>query len=108
MNLIPLQTAYIRQSRDVKDNTWIIFNSETDEEIGELPSDFSPKEAMSYLHFARKFELEALNIGIRHGRSIEVDASDKIFQSMKNKIKELSVQNMGLSVQLEKFIINGV
>jgi len=36
-NLIPLQTAYVRQSRDVQDNAWVV-STDKDEELGVLPN----------------------------------------------------------------------
>ena len=60
-NLIPLQTAYIRQSKDVRNNAWVVYDTD-DKELAELPNTLNPKQAMSYLHFARKFELYALNV----------------------------------------------
>lgn len=103
-NLIKLQTAYIRQSRDVKDNAWVVF-SDKDEELGELSNTLSPKDAMSYLHFARPFELEAFNTGINYGRDLENIKSETIFQKMKSDLIILEEMNIRLSKQLEKFII---
>lgn len=103
-SLIPLQTAYIRQSRDVGNNAWVVF-TDKDEEIGTLSNELDPKQAMSYIHFARKFELGAFNIGIEFGKKEEHDKAEKVFQSLLAKIKELEEQNIALSDNLERFII---
>lgn len=104
-NLIPLQTAYIRQSKDVKNNTWVVF-SECDAELGELPNTLSPKQAMSYLHFGRRFELDALNIGIRFGKGLEHTIAEKKLKQSALRIAVLERQNLDLSNALEKHIIN--
>lgn len=103
-NLIKLQTAYIRQSRDIKENAWVVF-SDKDEELFTLSNKLSPKEAMSYLHFARPFELEAFNIGIDYGREIEMERSEDIFKKMRGDLIVLEEMNERLSNQLAKFII---
>ena len=72
-NLIPLQSAYIRQSRDVRDNAWIVFD-EQGEELAELPNYLDPQEAMSYLHFARKFELDRRQAEIYEAREVREQA----------------------------------
>jgi len=104
IDLIPLQAAYIRQSKDVEDNTWIVFTN-LNKEIGKLPNTLDPKQAMSYLHFGRKFELDALNIGIEFGRKIELEKAEVIFQDLKQQNLFLQQQNEMLSNKLEKFII---
>ncbi len=109
MNHTPLQTAYIRQSLDFANNTWIVFN-EQGEKIGELPSEQLAHKAMSYLHFARPFELEALNEGIRQGKQFEIKKTNKmsqILKNMQNKIEDLEAKNTELYAQLEKSIIEG-
>lgn len=103
-NLIPLQSAYIRQSKDVENNTWVVF-TEGDVEIGKLSNTLNPKQAMSYLHFAREFELDAFNIGIMFGTKQEHEKAEKVFQQMRNKIAKLEQQNIGLSSNLERLII---
>lgn len=102
--LIPLQSAYIRQSRDVDNNAWNIF-TEDNLKIGRLSNELNPKQAMSYLHFAREFELKALNIGIRFGEAQEHDKAEIVFQKLKAKIDFLEKQNIGLSENLERLII---
>jgi len=104
MNLIPLQDAYARQSKDVDDNEWIIYSSD-DVELGRLPSSLTPKEAMSYLHFGRKFEIGALDAGIKFGIRQEQEKTNKVFQKMREQILGLETQNIGLSAHLEKLII---
>ena len=103
-NLIPLQTAYIRQSMDVKDNAWVVFDT-SDNELYELPNHLSAKVAMGAVHLGRKFELEAFNIGIDFGKSEMRKIFDVEMKHMEAKCQALEEMNVRLGTQLEKFII---
>lgn len=103
-DLIPLQAAYITKGCLIGD-PWRVCEMGTDKELTRLDGSLGEKEAMSYLHFGRKFELEALNIGIHFGTKQEHDKAEKVFQKMKGEIKSLEEQNVKLSKQLEKHII---
>lgn len=105
-NLIPLQSAYIRQSIDARNNAWVMYDTKGNE-LYELPNTLSPEQAMSYLHFARGFELSALNIGIQFGKKEATQAISTYVDELKARIGMLSEQNVGLATQLEKFIIEG-
>jgi len=103
-DLIKLQKCHIRQSLDVKDNTWVVF-SEAGEELHELDAALTPKAAMSYVHFGRKFELEAFNTGINFGKSEERKIALRVIAELKAKLEFIEQQNIMLSTKLEKFII---
>ena len=105
MNLIPLQSAYANQQRDVDNNNWHVY-SEQNKDLATLPGTLSPKLAMSYIHFARPFELEALNIGINFGKQQQLKISQKQMEFYEGRIKFLEEQNEKLSNSLEKAIIN--
>lgn len=105
-DLIPLQTAYIRQSRDVKDNTWVVFDTEGNE-IAELASTLDPKEAMSYLHFARPFELTALNVGIRFGKEEAKRFYEGQLANAKAFVDAVNAENERLSMKLLQMIEEG-
>ena len=103
-NLIPLQAAYITKGCIIGE-PWRVCESGTNRELATLSGTLDEKAGMSYLHFARKFELEALNKGIEFGKSQEHDRAEIVFQQMRNQIAELEKQNIGLSTHLEKLII---
>lgn len=103
-NLIPLQTAFITQALDVESNTWFVYDTENNL-LGKLSNKLEDREAMAVIHFARKIELEALNIGIRFGEAQEHEKAEKVFQAMRAEIKQLQEQNIGLSAHLEQYII---
>jgi len=104
MNLIPLQTAYVTQQRDIDENKWQVLDEEGNK-IAELPRTLSTKEALSYLHFSKPFELKALNIGIEHGKSEMKKIAEPRIIKLLDDIKFLVEKNELLSTKLEKFII---
>lgn len=106
IDLIPLQTAYIRQSKDVRNNAWIVYDTDG-RELDELSNTFTPEQAMSYLHFARRYELEALNIGINFGKSQQSRVDKDQIIVLKQQVALLEQQNIGLAAHLQN-IIEGV
>lgn len=103
-NLIPLQTAYATKANVIGED-WKICNADTDKVLKELPGTLDERGVMSYLHFARSFELEALNIGIAFGAAREAQKSEDIFQDLKTQNLFLQQQNEMLSGKLEQIII---
>lgn len=103
-DLIPLQTAFITQALDVESNTWFVYDTDKNL-LGKLSNKLTDKEAMSVVHFARKIELQAFNIGIGFGKDQEHERAEKVFQGMMEEINTLRAQNEGLSNHLEQFII---
>ena len=103
-DLIPLQTAYAHQEMVGEDTDWRIYDARR-KELGKLPANLTPKQAMSYIHFARPFEMAALNIGINFGKAQENKRLSIDLDLCKNKLKILEEQNKKLSTALEKAII---
>ena len=105
-DLIPLQAAQITQYPDQPDKTWYVRDNEGND-LGKLPGTLSPKEAMSYLHFARPFELEALNIGIQFGKK----QADTVLQKRMNQAiayaEQVTAENERLSLKLLQMIEEG-
>ena len=100
-----LATAYCRQSIDIKNNMWIVFNSESDTAIAELPYANTPKEAMSYLHFAREFEASAFDDGIRFGQARIIEEANAKINALDQLVAALKIENEGLATNLERHII---
>jgi hypothetical protein len=95
----PLQSAYIRQSRDVRDNAWIVYD-EAGNELAELPKHLDPQQAMSYLHFARRFELAALQEGFADGGRMIRANFEAAIAVLRMQIEQLEQQNIHLSTIL--------
>ena len=87
----------------MKDNTWIVFNTDN-EELGKLSNTLSPKEAMSYLHFARPFELEALNTGIQFGKKEAGRFFEQQLANANKVIEEANAENERLALKLLQMI----
>lgn len=104
-NLIPLQTATITQFPQSFDKSWYVRTADANEELGVLPDTLNAKEAMSYLHFARPFELKALNIGINHGRKQMATEFENVKIALHSQIKFLEQENQRLANELERMIV---
>jgi len=107
MDLIPLQSAFITTDPHNPQDSWKVIDARGrgNQLLAELAGNLSDKEAMSYLHFARPFELAALNIGIHFGKGQYKNIADKQIDFLTKKIQFLEEQNIKLSEKLEKFII---
>lgn len=102
-----LATAYCRQSIDIKNNMWIVFDSESNTPIAELPHANTPKEAMSYLHFARQFEASAFDEGIKFGQARIIEEANAKINALDQLVAALKIENEGLATNLEQHIIGG-
>jgi len=106
-SLIPLASCQITQvtTEESGKSDWFVKTS-NQEGLGVLPKCLNEKQAMGVIHFARKYELKAFNIGTQ----FQLDKSSKVFNEERLKlhkvIKELQAYNEKLSEKLEKFIIS--
>jgi len=103
--LIPLQAAHINQyTTNGKKTDWEIQENKTNEILHKLSNKISDENMFAVLDFAKKFELEAFNIGMKH---MSQDLIPK-FQEEKEKlfrvIKELETANEKLASKLLTFI----
>lgn len=104
MDIIELANCHITQTtnKGVKSD-WKV-KKENGEDIAELPKEFTERQAMKVIHFARKFELEAFNIGIRFGKNIK---KPELLKDEKSKllkvIAELTDANTVLAEKLDNF-----
>ena len=105
-DLIPLQAAQITQYPDQPDKTWYVRDNEGND-LGKLPGTLSPKEAMSYQHFARPFELEAFNIGIEFGKQEVTRLYETRLANAKHFHDGLIAENERLSLKLLQMIEEG-
>jgi hypothetical protein len=105
-DLIPLQTAFIQQRKTYKDNSWVVFDTDGNE-LFALDGALEPKTAMSYLHFARPFELEALNIGIEYGKKLAETGYIVRAETAETRARLLADENERLSMKLLQVIESG-
>lgn len=70
MELIKLQSAHATQyTNRGKKSDWKIQENITNEEMGVLPGILSEAEVFAILDLARKYELNAFNVGIEYGKN---------------------------------------
>jgi hypothetical protein len=107
--LIPLQSSHITQHTNghIK-SEWSVELNMTDERILLLPSKYSDTEVFHIMDFAKKYELEALNIGIQHGKSITVEVYDKKLEDAGRVIEYMKAENEKLAMALEKLYMENV
>jgi len=104
--LIPLQAAHVNQytAKDGIVSPWEVQENKTNGLLATLPRELTDKQMFKVLHFARKFELLAFNIGMNHMQS----ELNKKFQIEKDNlikvINGLEVANSKLANKLGKFI----
>lgn len=104
--LIPLAAAHVYQSTTEQKgkSEWEVQENETNEPLGTLPKNFSESEVFTVLHFARKYELLAFNIGMKH-MSKELFAKwDQEKRNLIKVINELEIANTKLADKLSKLI----
>ena len=102
--IIPLAAAHVTQVRfkDGKLGDWQVEENETNKRLFSLPKHFSVHDVEKSLEFARKYELEALNIGINHGKKITEDIYKKALVELNAKLESLKQLNERLSEALDK------
>lgn len=104
MDIIELANCHITQftNKGVKGD-WKV-KDENGKTIDEMPKVLDERQAMKIIHFARKFELEAFNRGIRFGKNIK---KPELLKDEKKKllkvISELTDANTVLAEKLDKF-----
>lgn len=94
--LIQLQSCHMTQhSGDNGKSPWSIEENITNDKLGELPRNLSEKEVFAIIHFARDYELKALNAGIKFQKG-------KNNEYLKSQIHELKIAVKGLMLENEK------
>jgi len=104
--LIDLQAAHVTQLTDedgVK-SPWFVRQNETNNDLYSLPGHWKEEDVFTTLDFARKFELEALNVGIRYGNKMSVDTFTTEKNNLLKVIEGLTNSNNRLAEKLGKFI----
>ncbi len=104
--LIPLASAHINQYTDEKNgkSPWEVQENETNDLLAVLPRTISDGDMFKVLHFARKFEALALDIGMKHMQRELFGHWDQEKGNLLRVIKELEKANERLANKLEKFI----
>ena len=101
--LIPLQHCHITQQTSGNTKSeWLIQQNKTEDNLGSLPKQLNEKEVFSIIAFSRKFELNALNVGIAFGKKKQKETQDKIQRDLLNKIMIAKKENERLATALDR------
>ncbi len=99
---IDLQDCHATQTTiDGSETTWAVKKS-NGEVIDYLPSEWSEKDVMKAIHFARKFELIAFNAGIDFMKQKKNDEITNIKQQFDGFRKMMKEENERLAFLLEE------
>lgn len=105
INLIHLQDAHTTQfTANGEKGPWLVRKNITSEDLAELPKDLTEGEVFSVLDFAKKFELIALNVGIKYGQMMFKSKFDLIVTDYNNQLQLLRDENERLATALLKQI----
>ena len=98
--------AYQTTNDGVKSD-WLIRKNITGEELGQLPSHLSEEVIFQILHFARKYELIALNAGIQFQKQHQNAILREENRILKANLQGAIKRTEQLSELLEKYQLNG-
>ena len=104
--LIPLSVAHVNQTTDAQGNKspWEVQENETNDLLAILPKTFTDAEMFKVLHFGRKFEALAFDIGMKHMQRELFSKWNKEKSNLLRVIKELETANSKLADKLNTFI----
>lgn len=106
--LVDLQTAYVTQhTTENGKQDWIVYN-EDKEQIAILPKELDERQAISYLHFARRFELVAFNKGVQFQKDkvpSDMKELQKLVKQLTLEKEEMKNYNIKLANELDKLTL---
>lgn len=104
-NLIELQTAHVNQyTISGVRGDWFVEKNITNERLHTFSPLITDEEMSSIMDFARKYELEAFNIGIKFQKQKQNKLLIEQIDQLKKTITELANENDRLAIILEKHI----
>jgi len=100
--LIKLQNAHVTQHTNghIK-SEWSVEENESNDVLGLFPSNINEETMFKILDFSKKFELEAFNVGISHGKKITVKVYDEKIKQFNSVVEELRNENERLASALD-------
>lgn len=81
---------------------WVVKANITGEELGTLPSKLTENEVFSILDLARKYELEAFNIGINFGKQEYKKVYEPQIKQLQSNLQRAKNENERISEALDK------
>jgi len=99
-----IQLQHCHATKEHKDDVWHVRENITNEELYDLPKEFTESQVFTILDFAKKYELIALNSGITFQKKFDNEKFTKIEKGLLKVIDELKIANEKLADKLTKFI----
>lgn len=108
-DIIPLQASHVTQHMNGHEKTdWSVEKNVTDEKIYTFPKHYTEAEIFHIMDFAKKYELEALNIGINLEKTRQNGVLKTIIDQQKQLIGQLANDNERLAEALEREMFKNV
>lgn len=100
---IKLAHAHVNQhtTKGVKTD-WKVEANKTNEYLGVFPKKLDHNEVFDILNFARKFELDAFNIGVHFGKEEYKKTFENTISEFKQKLEEAAKENERLADALDR------
>ena len=101
-DLIHIQNAHVTQLTDAdgEKSEWSVEKNITNEVLFKLPKEWDEGTVFSALAFVKKFELEALNVGINFGVRKMVEKHARETELLNDRISALESANSRLAEKL--------
>jgi len=107
LSLLDIATSHVTQhtSGHIKSD-WSVELNETDEKIHIFPKHFSDNEIFDIMDFAKKYELEAFNKGIKFGKRKTIKIYQEKLDEATARMKYMAQENERLANALEQIYHN--
>lgn len=103
--LITLQSCHITQkSQDDVKTDWAVEENITNKLLHTLPKKLTDNEVMGVINFAKKYELEAFNIGINFQKEKQNEFLKATILELQNNNDSLAKENTRLATVLEHIL----
>lgn len=102
-DLIDLQHAHAFQlTRSGVRGPWRVRQNITSEHLADLPAELTERQVFAVLDFARRFELEAFNVGIAHGKRLAGEIHDPTLTDMQRRLQTVRDENEKICTHLDR------
>ena len=104
---IKLENAHVTQHiNGAIKSEWSLEANSSDEKLWGFPSTFTEKQMFGVLDFARKYELEAWNAGIKFGKQKTLEVYNPKIKFIEEQIEYMKKENEKLANALENSYMN--
>ena len=91
-----------QNTNEGKKTPWMVRQNVTCEELGQLPANLTEGQVFEIMAFARKYELEAFNIGINFGKEKQREVSKQIINELTAKLQAVHRENERIADAMDK------